>query len=285
MSGVRSPYSAYEDGQPIVGSVLVPSIIGKTDPYFYLVKENVIADTMLPKTVLAHQLGTITVLYYNVSTELFGHQEQSSQAAFSKFVQGSESSDIATATGSVLRIYEIGMSVASSDHSVQVLNLPKQPSQSAFGALEELRAFARAKEIDNLIYKVGDVLHAPFTPRLVSRLELLAAEPDEPDEQPMAPDSLRNFIDFLSKFLREVPELTYPDIVLSFSGNIGAQWRKSQTEQFFAEFLSNGDVRCLVFTPNPKHPNKIIRASVTTSVDLLLDTVRHFGVLRWCRHG
>ena len=285
MSGVRSPYSAYEDGQPIVGSVLVPSIIGKTDPYFYLVKENVIADTMLPKTVLAHQLGTITVLYYNVSTELLGHQEQSSQAAFSKFVQGSESSDIAIATGSVLRIYEIGTSVASSDHSVQVLNLPKQPSQSAFGALEELRAFARAREIDNLIYKVRDVLPAPFTSRLVSRLELLAGEPDEPDEQSMAPGSLRNFMDFLSKFLREVPNLVYPDVVLSFSGNIGVQWRKSQNEQFSAEFLPSGDVRFLVFTPNPKHQDKVIRASITTSVDLLLDTIKHFVALERYQHG
>lgn len=148
-------------------------------------------------------------------------------------------------------------------------------AKSPFDELDKLRDDAVLKSISY----VRSSSHISYAERLASRLKFLvdAAKEEEPDEVAISPQSLRNFV----IFLQSTAKLKYPDIVLTPSKNIQAQWRTASNRHFAVEFLPTGDARFVIFSPDPRHPEKTIRLSGLASIDSLLETAQPHGVLSW----
>ncbi len=130
-----------------------------------------------------------------------------------------------------------------------------------------------------LIMFIRNHIDAPFSASIANRLEyLLSASVREGEGQVvLSSDSLRGFISLIQK----ETNLVEPDLVLSFSGNIRAEWRRSRKEHFAAEFLPDGQVRYVVFSYDEEHISRIDRVTGLVSVGSLMRKVEPFRVLSW----
>ena len=148
--------------------------------------------------------------------------------------------------------------------------------ESPFDALDE--KLSDEEKIRRLIDYIRDKSNIQFAPELAARVEFLhQAVMEDPDETPISPKSLSNFIGFLQEALN----LRSPDIVLTPSNEIRAQWRTAPNRHFAVVFLPTGEARYVIFTPNLRDPDKIDRLSGTTSVDTLMETAEPHSVLDW----
>jgi len=154
---------------------------------------------------------------------------------------------------------------------------PFYASESPFDVLEG--KLADEEKIRKLINYVRDESKIQFAEELAARLNFLyeVAKEEDPDEVPISPESLSNFIGFL----QNTPNLRYPSIVLTPSNEISAQWRTAPNRHFAVLFLPTGEVRFVIFTPNPGDPDKTDRLSGITSVDSLMETAQPHRVLDW----
>ena len=117
-----------------------------------------------------------------------------------------------------------------------------------------------------------------YAQRLADRLrDLYESVLEDPDEGPLPPGSLINFIYFLS----ETPGLRYPDVSLTPTNEIRAQWRTAPNRHFAVSFSSMGDARFVIFKPNSDDPDRIDRFSGITSIATLIETTRPHRVLEW----
>ncbi len=150
-------------------------------------------------------------------------------------------------------------------------------SESPFDVLDEM--LAAEEKIERLIGFIRDTSNIQFAEELDARLIFLcrAAKEEDPDEVPISPESLSNFI----AFLQNTPNLRYPDVVLTPSNEILAQWRTAPNRHFAVVFLPTGEARYVIFTPNRRDPDKIDRLSGITSTDTLMETAEPHGVLEW----
>jgi hypothetical protein len=128
-----------------------------------------------------------------------------------------------------------------------------------------------------------NVLPPRYRDRLVSRVKLLAAEldEDEPDRVPPV-ESLQHLVWFLTAN----PALKYPDIVLTPDGYFRAEWHKSNDHHLGVTFLSDGDVRFVVFAKPPRtkwtsQATRVERQTGITTIERLLTVLGPFGVQRW----
>jgi len=151
---------------------------------------------------------------------------------------------------------------------------PKSP----FEAIED--RLSEDEKVYEIIKFLNDQINITFSKRLANRIQFLieASKEEYPDEVAILPESLKNFV----SFLQAKPNLKYPDVVLSPSKNIRAQWRTAPNRHFAVEFLPTGDAHFVIFTPDPKHPDKTNRMSGIVSVDSLMPTAQPQGVLSWC---
>lgn len=149
--------------------------------------------------------------------------------------------------------------------------------ESPFDKLEEL--LNDDEKVLEIILHVRNQLNINFARQLANRLKFLfdASKEECPEEVAILPESLRNFVGFLQSAIN----LKYPDVVLSPSKNIRAQWRTGPNRHFAVEFLPTGDAHFVIFSPDPMHPEKTIRMSGLASVDSLMETVQPHGVLTW----
>ncbi|MCK4618543.1 MAG: hypothetical protein KAT52_01220 [Desulfobacterales bacterium] len=149
--------------------------------------------------------------------------------------------------------------------------------ESPFDKLEEL--LNDDEKVLEIILHVRNQLNINFARQLANRLKFLfdASKEEYPEEVAILPESLRNFVGFLQSAIN----LKYPDVVLSPSKNIRAQWRTGPNRHFAVEFLPTGDAHFVIFSPDPMHPEKTIRMSGLASVDSLMETVQPHGVLSW----
>ena len=148
--------------------------------------------------------------------------------------------------------------------------------ESPFDARDE--KLSNDVKIRRLINYIRDKSNIQFAPELAARLESLhQAVMEDPDETSISPESLSNFIGFL----QEAPNLRSPDIVLTPSNEILAQWRTAPNRHFAAVFLPTGETRYVIFTPNLRDPDKIDRLSGTTFMDTLMETAEPHRVLDW----
>ncbi len=182
-------------------------------------------------------------------------------------------------------IIQGGLSVGLQEHTWSAWTALKEeiPSKnfsllvSPFDQLDERRK--DQEKVRELIAYVRFSLPVSFASKLAKRLKFLSevAEEEAPDQLGLSPESLRMFI----KFLVLSPNLECPGVVLSPSGNVRIQWRAALNKLFVAEFYRDGEVRFVIFRPDPKRPNHTIRLSGTASVESLLSTAEPHGVLEW----
>jgi hypothetical protein len=117
-----------------------------------------------------------------------------------------------------------------------------------------------------------------YAQRLADRLrDLYEFVLEDPDEEPLTPGSLINFIYFLS----ETPGLRYPDVSLTPTNEIRAQWSTAPNRHFAVSFSSMGEARFVIFKPNSDDPDRIDRLSGITSIATLIETTRPHRVLEW----
>ena len=133
-------------------------------------------------------------------------------------------------------------------------------------------------KIDRSLVAMRQNTSISFAQRLANRLrELYESVLEDPHESPISLDSLIYFINFLS----ETPGIKYPDVSLTPTNEIRAQWRTASNRHFAVSFSSIGDARFVIFKPNPEDPDRIDRLSGITSVGSLIRTTQHHRVLEW----
>lgn len=150
--------------------------------------------------------------------------------------------------------------------------------ESPFDELE--KRLNNDDKVSEIVLHLRSLLNISYAKRLADRIQFLfnASKEEYPGEVAILPESLRCFVGFL----QSAANLKYPDVVLSPSKNICAQWRTGPNKHFAVEFLPTGDAHFVIFTPDPIHPEKTIRMSGIVSVDSLIQTTQPHGVLSWC---
>ncbi|MGB7293746.1 MAG: hypothetical protein WBD99_16370 [Thermodesulfobacteriota bacterium] len=135
------------------------------------------------------------------------------------------------------------------------------------------------KKVQELIFRIRTSLSIPYREMLANRLLTLFndAKEEDPASVGIAVGSLRNFYDFL----RTHTNLTCPVLSLTPDNNIYASWRGEHNRMLSVHFLTNGDVRFVMFSPNFHHPEKQIRISGIATTDTLMETVARDGLLDW----
>jgi hypothetical protein len=127
----------------------------------------------------------------------------------------------------------------------------EQAPVSDFDVLDELRTPKGQIERQITALRRGGGL--PYRERLARRLEFLLGAPEEEGEEwgEHSPESLRQM--FL--FLQDVPDFQCPTVTVTPSATFRAQWQAGQNQHFAADFLPDGQVRFVVFAPDPRHPS------------------------------
>lgn len=159
----------------------------------------------------------------------------------------------------------------------EIQPLGEQRTESPFDKLDQM--LDDEKKFKRLIKIVEDELILQFTDKLVARLHFLweTAKEEWPEEVPIAPESLKYFI----SFLRKIPSLKYPEVVLTPTHDIRAQWRVSPNRHFAVEFLPNGETQYVIFSPNQFEPDRVDRLSGITTVNSLINLAEYHGVHAW----
>ena len=133
--------------------------------------------------------------------------------------------------------------------------------------------------LSSLISFVRNHVRLGYSEALASRLSYLheASIDEAPDQAPISVDSLQCFISFIDG----KTELKEPDVVLTYSGNIRAEWYRSRKEHLGVEFLPTGQVRYVVFARDPNHSTRIDRSSGWVAAESLMEKISPFNVLAW----
>lgn len=149
-------------------------------------------------------------------------------------------------------------------------------TESPFDELDE--KLSSEEKIKKLIDYVRKGSKIQFAQELAVKLNFLKEVVNEdPDEDSISIDSMRNFI----SFLQNTTNFKCPNVALTPSNEIHAQWRTSPNRHFTAVFLPTGETRFVIFAPNSKDPEMIDRISGLTSVGSLLETIKPHKVLEW----
>lgn len=168
---------------------------------------------------------------------------------------------------------DLDTSVTLTDHSADPI-VPT--SESPFDELDE--KLTNEEKIKKLIDFIRGGSKIQFAQELAVKLNFLNEVVDEdPDEDSISIDSMRNFI----SFLQNTTNLKCPNVALTPSNEIHAQWRTAPNRHFAAVFSQTGETRFVIFSPNSKDPEMIDRISGLTSVDSLLETIKPHKVLDW----
>ena len=64
-------------------------------------------------------------------------------------------------------------------------------------------------------------------------------------------------------------------------GYIYARWKADRQRLLSVQFLPDGNVRLVIFKPNPKHKNVIVRFSGLTTSDSLIDEILNHHISDW----
>jgi len=173
----------------------------------------------------------------------------------------------------ILKERDLGTPVTLKGHSADPI-IPA--TKSPFDELDE--KLTSEEKIKKLIDYVRGGSKIQFAQELAVKLNFLNEVVNEdPDEDSISIDSMRNFI----SFLQNTTNFKCPNVALTPSNEIHAQWRTAPNRHFAAVFLPTGETRFVIFTPNSKDPEMTDRISGLTSVDSLLETIQPHNVLEW----
>jgi len=133
--------------------------------------------------------------------------------------------------------------------------------------------------VHQLIWQIMTAFHLPYRAKLASRLSELqkAVQEEQEDGQGMSLSSVQSFFQFIGAY----PGLRYPNITVTPDRTIYASWKSGRDRVFSIHFLSDGAIRFVIFSPNPKHPGQTIRTSGTATLDVIMSIAAPHGVLEW----
>lgn len=142
-------------------------------------------------------------------------------------------------------------------------DLPRCRQRSTAGIIEDLAANTAICNAD----------------RIASRLFYLAevCREEAPEQAPISRASLHD----LEGFLRSVPMLAYPSLVITLEGNIRAEWKGSPNKHLAIEFTGDQTVRFVIFVPDRQRPKQINRASGAAHIDSVLELLHPYGLSEW----
>jgi hypothetical protein len=181
---------------------------------------------------------------------------------------------ITSTSASIQIVLQKSVTTATIDHGLNVFAKPPTPRQSPFTAIDV------EEQVQSLLYLIGALTSYNHREKISNRLYALHLYKKE--EQPSLPgircDSLRSFYNFLSLY----PRLKYPAVTLTSDHNIYASWKEQDDKLFSIHFLSNDDVRFVVFSPEKDQPDRTIRLSGTATVHgVVSDIAKRLGILDW----
>ena len=134
-------------------------------------------------------------------------------------------------------------------------------------------------QVQELIFRIKTSRSIPYRGSLANRLLALYNDAKEEDSDciGIAPESLRSF----NKFLHLHTNIKCPIISLTPEYNIYASLRGKQNRVFSVHFLTNEDVRFVIFKPNDRHPERKIRVSGLATIDIIMETLTPYYIEDW----
>jgi hypothetical protein len=118
-----------------------------------------------------------------------------------------------------------------------------------------------------------------YRERLAHRLDFLLGALEEEGETwaDDSPDSLRQML----LFLRAAPDLRCPTVTITPSVTFRAQWQAGQNRHLAIDFLPDGQVRFVVFSPDQLHADRVQRVSGIVSRADVMRAIEPYKVDRW----
>ena len=119
----------------------------------------------------------------------------------------------------------------------------------------------------------------PYREHLGRRLDFLLRAFDE-EEEPWAeesPESLRQML----LFLEALPDFQCPTVTVTPAATFRAQWRADPAKHFAVDFVPDGQVRFVVFAPDPGHPERVERVSGIVGAATAMKAIETYQVHRW----
>ena len=134
-------------------------------------------------------------------------------------------------------------------------------------------------QVQELIFQIKKSRSISYRESLANRLLTLFndAKEEDPDCVGIAAESLRNF----KNFIHLHTNIKCPTISLTPDYNIYASWRGEQNRVFSIHFLPNADARFVIFKPNDRYPERKIRISGLSTIDILMETVTPYRIEGW----
>lgn len=173
-------------------------------------------------------------------------------------------------------VYVVAPGVGSSG-SADIESAPDEAPASDFDVLDELRT--PKGQIQRQITALRRGGRLPYRERLARRLNILleALEEEEETWTENSPESLRQML----LFLQAVPDFRCPTVTITPSATFRAQWQAGRDRHFAVDFLPDGQVRFVVFAPDPRHPDRVQRVSGIVGRADVIRAVEPYNVHRW----
>jgi hypothetical protein len=118
-----------------------------------------------------------------------------------------------------------------------------------------------------------------YRQHLARRLDFLLKALEEEGESwsDHSPESLRQML----RFLEAVPEFRCPTVTVTPFATFRAQWRADRNQHFAADFVPDGQVRFVLFAPDPGDPERVERVSGIVSTANAMRAIETHQVHRW----
>jgi hypothetical protein len=154
---------------------------------------------------------------------------------------------------------------------------PDEAPVSDFDILDDLRTPRGQIQRQIIALRRGGGL--PYRERLARRLDVLLGALEEEGETwaEDSPDSLRQML----LFLRAAPDLRCPTVTITPSATFRAQWQAGQNSHLAVDFLPDGQVRFVVFSPDPIRSDRVQRVSGIVSRADVMRAIEPYKVDRW----
>jgi hypothetical protein len=161
--------------------------------------------------------------------------------------------------------------------SAEIESAPDEAHASDFDILDELRTPKGQLQRQIMAFRRGG--EALYREYLALRLEILldALEDEGENWNENSPDSLRQML----LFLQATPDLWCPTVTVTPSATFRAQWQVSPDKHFAVDFLPDGQVRFVVFSPAPRHADRVQRVSGVVDRADVMRAIEPYKVLRW----
>jgi hypothetical protein len=119
----------------------------------------------------------------------------------------------------------------------------------------------------------------PYREQLARRLTFLLKALEEEGESwsEHSTESLRRML----QFLEAAPDLRCPTVTVTPLATFRAQWQADPSRHFAVDFVPDGQVRFVVFAPDPGHPERVERVSGIVSPANAMKTIETYQVHRW----